>query len=87
MCCAYCMWQIRAELAEKELILLQKEQELLDKEQTLMVLKEEVGHRRCRSLLYAWSLYQSADGAFAANAFDLNNCYHASVHWCSRMEA
>jgi hypothetical protein len=34
--------QIRAELAEKELILLQKEQELLDKDQTLLVLKEEV---------------------------------------------
>lgn len=34
--------QIRAELAEKELTLLQKEQELLDKEQTLLVLKEEV---------------------------------------------
>jgi hypothetical protein len=32
--------QIRGELAEKELILLQKEQELLDKEQTLLVLKE-----------------------------------------------
>lgn len=34
--------QIRSELAEKELILLQKEQELLEKDQTLMVLKEEV---------------------------------------------
>jgi uncharacterized protein HemX len=34
--------QIRAELASKELALLQKEQELLDKEQTLLVLKEEV---------------------------------------------
>jgi len=34
--------QIRAELADKELILLQKEQELLDKDQTLLVLKEEV---------------------------------------------
>jgi hypothetical protein len=34
--------QIRAELAEKELILLEKETELLEKEQTLVVLKEEV---------------------------------------------
>lgn len=34
--------QIRAELAEKELILLQKEQELLERDQTLIVLKEEV---------------------------------------------
>jgi len=49
MCCLLCpyavvsIWpQIRAELAEKELILLQKEQELLDKDQTLLVLKEEV---------------------------------------------
>jgi hypothetical protein len=37
--------QIRAELAEKELALLQKEQELLDKEQTLLVLQEEVRSR------------------------------------------
>ena len=35
--------QIRGELAEKELILLQKEQELLDKEQDVLVLTEEVG--------------------------------------------
>ncbi len=34
--------QIRAELAEKQLLLLEKEQELLEKEQTLVVLKEEV---------------------------------------------
>ncbi len=34
--------QIRSELAEKELILLQKEQELLERDQTLIVLKEEV---------------------------------------------
>ena len=37
------MVQIRGELAEKELILLQKEQELLDKEQDVLVLTEEVG--------------------------------------------
>lgn len=40
--CCRCCCQIRAELAEKELILLSKEQELLEKEQTLLVLKEEV---------------------------------------------
>ncbi len=34
--------QIRSELAEKGLILLQKEQELLERDQTLVVLKEEV---------------------------------------------
>ncbi len=34
--------QIRAELAEKELILLEKETELLEKDQTVLVLKEEV---------------------------------------------
>jgi hypothetical protein len=37
-----CHSQIRAELAEKELILLEKEKELLEKEQTVVVLKEEV---------------------------------------------
>ena len=34
--------QIRGELAEKEIVLLQKEKELLEKEQTLLVLSEEV---------------------------------------------
>ena len=34
--------EIRAELAEKELVLIAKQQELLDKEQTLLVLREEV---------------------------------------------
>lgn len=34
--------QIRFELAEKELALLQKQVELLEKDQTLAVLKEEV---------------------------------------------
>jgi hypothetical protein len=34
--------EIRAELAEKELVLLSKEQELLEKEQTVNVLREEV---------------------------------------------
>lgn len=44
--------EIRAELAEKELILLQKEQELLDKDQTLLVLKEELElERKLRALL------------------------------------
>ena len=42
--------QIRSELAEKELILLQKEAQLLDKEQTLTVLKEEV---RCSNMVSA----------------------------------
>lgn len=37
--------QIRAELAEKELILLEKETELLEKDQTVLVLKEEVSGR------------------------------------------
>lgn len=41
------LYQIRAELAEKELALLQKEQELLDKDQTLLVLKEEVSNHAC----------------------------------------
>jgi hypothetical protein len=34
--------QIRGELAEKKLILLEKEKELLAKDQDLLVLKEEV---------------------------------------------
>lgn len=36
--------KIRAELAEKQLVLLQKEQELSEKEQTLLVLREEVNY-------------------------------------------
>lgn len=44
--------EIRAELAEKELTLLQKEAELLEKEQTVMVLREELEiERRIRTLL------------------------------------
>jgi len=44
--------EIRAELAEKELVLLQKEQELLDREQTVMVLREELEiERKLRALL------------------------------------
>lgn len=35
--------EIRAELAEKELVLLSKEQELLERDQTVNVLREEVG--------------------------------------------
>lgn len=35
--------QIRAEIAEMELILLEKEKELLGKEQTVVVLTDEVG--------------------------------------------
>jgi hypothetical protein len=43
---------IRSELAEKELVLLQKEQELLDKDQTLMVLREELEiEKKLRALL------------------------------------
>ena len=34
--------EIRAELAEKELVLLGKEQELLERDQTVAVLREEV---------------------------------------------
>ncbi|KAJ9524484.1 hypothetical protein QJQ45_019554 [Haematococcus lacustris] len=44
--------EIRAELAEKELILLEKEQELLERDQTLTVLKEELElERKLRALL------------------------------------
>jgi len=44
--------EIRAELAEKELVLLEKEQELLDREQTVMVLREELEiERKLRTLL------------------------------------
>lgn len=39
-------FQMRSELAAKEIILLQKEAELLEKEQTLIVLKEEVRKER-----------------------------------------
>lgn len=43
---------IRSELAEKELVLLQKEQELLDKDQTLMVLREELEiEKKLRALI------------------------------------
>ena len=38
--------QIRGELAEKELVLLEKEKELLEKDQTLAVLREEVYENR-----------------------------------------
>ena len=41
--------EIRAELAEKELVLLGKQQELLERDQTLAVLREEV--RGCRHLV------------------------------------
>ena len=37
--------EIRAELAEKELVLLGKEQELLERDQTVQVLREEVSAR------------------------------------------
>ncbi|KAG7672529.1 hypothetical protein NADE_001651 [Nannochloris sp. 'desiccata'] len=44
--------EIRAELAEKELVLLEKQQELLEKEQTVMVLREELEiERKLRALL------------------------------------
>ncbi|KAI3428364.1 hypothetical protein D9Q98_006744 [Chlorella vulgaris] len=44
--------EIRAELAEKELVLLEKEKELLEKEQTVMVLREELEiEKKLRSLL------------------------------------
>lgn len=44
--------QVRAALAEKELMLLQKEAELLDREQTLLVLTEELElERKLRALL------------------------------------
>lgn len=44
--------EIRGELAEKELVMLEKEKELLDKEQTLMVLREELEiERKLRALL------------------------------------
>lgn len=43
---------IRSELAEKELVLLQKEQELLEKDQTLIVLREELEiEKKLRALL------------------------------------
>ncbi|KAK9834051.1 hypothetical protein WJX81_005928 [Elliptochloris bilobata] len=44
--------EIRAELAEKELVLIAKQQELLDKEQTLLVLQQELDiERKLRALL------------------------------------
>lgn len=44
--------EIRAELAEKEIVLLQKEAELLEKDQTVMVLRQELEiERKLRSLL------------------------------------
>lgn len=44
--------EIRAELAEKELVLLEKQEELLEKEQTVMVLREELEiERKLRELL------------------------------------
>jgi hypothetical protein len=39
--------QIRSELAQKEIILLEKEVELLERDQTLVVLKEEVTPAAC----------------------------------------
>lgn len=53
--------QIRAELAEKELILLEKEKELLEKEQTLLVLKEEVSARR--GLVVGWGCHRCNQAA------------------------
>lgn len=44
--------EIRAELAEKELVLLEKQQELLEQEQTVLVLREELElERKLRALL------------------------------------
>lgn len=44
--------EIRAELAEKELVLLGRERELLEKEQTVSVLREELEiERKLRALL------------------------------------
>ncbi|KAL4442133.1 hypothetical protein ABPG77_011394 [Micractinium sp. CCAP 211/92] len=44
--------EIRAELAEKELVLLEKEKELLEREQTVMVLREELEiEKKLRTLL------------------------------------
>jgi len=44
--------EIRAELAEKELVLVEKEQDLLEKDQTVMVLREELEiERKLRALL------------------------------------
>ena len=49
--------EIRAELAEKELVLLGKEQELLERDQTLAVLREEV--RGCRPAPHALAASQA----------------------------
>lgn len=46
--------EIRAELAEKELLLLGRESELLEKEQTVSVLREEVIPYFFCSVLYAF---------------------------------
>lgn len=67
--------QTRAQLAEKELILLQKEQELLEKEESVMVLKEQV-----RGAIIEW-LYGRVC-ARATNIHKQRDCpvnFHCSI--------
>lgn len=57
--------EIRAELAEKELVLLSKEQELLEKDQTVAVLREEV----CLSVLFPYSPAESNPASYPSWKF------------------
>ena len=68
--------EIRAELAEKELVLLGKEQELLEKDQTVAVLREEV----CTSELFAFSI-----GKFSIKC-ELLKSLHPSMCVCLQLE-